>query len=90
MPKAGFLKDMATMGIAGLTLFTAVLGGYIAYSLADKLGMIGVQHYLTGCLGAILGGVTVFDKVIDVKTKEAIHNPEARLARTQSNKANAA
>ena len=27
------------MGIAGLTLFTAVLGGYIAYSMADKPGL---------------------------------------------------
>ncbi|MCV5349193.1 PTS transporter subunit EIIC, partial [Escherichia coli] len=53
-----------TMGIAGLTLFTAVLGGYIAYSLADKPGLapgmigswIAVQHYQTGFLGAILVG----------------------------------
>ena len=29
-------------------------------------------------------------EVIDVKTKEAIHNPEALLARTLGNKANAA
>lgn len=64
VPEAGFLKDMATMGIAGLTLFTAVLGGYIAYSLADKPGLapgmigswIAVQHYQTGFLGAILVG----------------------------------
>lgn len=63
VPEAGFLKDMATMGIAGLTLFTAVLGGYIAYSLADKPGgprhdrlWIAVQHYQTGFLGAILVG----------------------------------
>ena len=39
VPEAGVLKDMADMGIAGLTLFTAVLGGYIAYSMADKPGL---------------------------------------------------
>lgn len=64
VPEAGFLKDMADMGIAGLTLFTAVLGGYIAYSMADKPGLapgmigswIAVQQYHTGFLGAILVG----------------------------------
>ena len=64
VPEAGFLKDMADMGIAGLTLFTAVLGGYIAYSIADKPGLapgmigswIAVQNYKTGFLGAIIVG----------------------------------
>lgn len=64
VPDAGFLKDMADMGIAGLTLFTAVLGGYIAYSMADKPGLapgmigswIAVQQFHTGFLGAILVG----------------------------------
>lgn len=64
VPDSGVLKDMATMGIAGLTLFTAVLGGYIAYSMADKPGLapgmigswIAVQQYHTGFLGAILVG----------------------------------
>ncbi|MGY4027433.1 PTS fructose transporter subunit EIIC [Aeromonas rivuli] len=64
VPEAGVLKDMADMGIAGLTLFTAVLGGYIAYSMADKPGLapgmigswIAVQHFHTGFLGAILVG----------------------------------
>ncbi|MDF4311757.1 PTS transporter subunit EIIC, partial [Vibrio parahaemolyticus] len=50
--------------IAGLTLFTAVLGGYIAYSIADKPGLapgmigswIAVSHYNTGFLGAIVVG----------------------------------
>lgn len=36
LPETGILADIAQMGIAGLTLFTAVLGGYIAYSIADK------------------------------------------------------
>ncbi|WP_346209421.1 PTS fructose transporter subunit EIIC [Aeromonas salmonicida] len=64
VPEAGVLKDMAEMGIAGLTLFTAVLGGYIAYSMADKPGLapgmigswIAVQQFHTGFLGAILVG----------------------------------
>ncbi|WP_234418536.1 fructose-specific PTS transporter subunit EIIC [Dongshaea marina] len=64
VPQSGILKDIATMGIAGLTLFTAVLGGYIAYSIADKPGLapgmlgswIAVQHYHTGFLGAIVVG----------------------------------
>ncbi|MEG0516109.1 MAG: fructose-specific PTS transporter subunit EIIC, partial [Cetobacterium sp.] len=64
VPETGFLKDMADMGIAGLTLFTAVLGGYIAYSIADKPGLapgmigswIAVQNYKTGFLGAIIVG----------------------------------
>ena len=64
VPDSGFLKEMADMGIAGLTLFTAVLGGYIAYSIADKPGLapgmigswIAVQNYKTGFLGAIIVG----------------------------------
>lgn len=64
VPELGVLKDMADMGIAGLTLFTAVLGGYIAYSLADKPGLapgmigswVAVQQFHTGFLGAILVG----------------------------------
>jgi len=64
VPESGVLKDIAMMGIAGLTLFTAVLGGYIAYSIADKPGLapgmigswIAVSEYKTGFLGAILVG----------------------------------
>lgn len=64
VPESGVLKDIASMGIAGLTLFTAVLGGYIAYSIADKPGLapgmigswIAVQQYSTGFLGAIVVG----------------------------------
>lgn len=64
VPETGFLKDLAEMGIAGLTLFTTVLGGYIAYSIADKPGLapgmigswIAVQNYKTGFLGAIVVG----------------------------------
>lgn len=64
VPQEGILADIAQMGIAGLTLFTAVLGGYIAYSIADKPGLapgmigswIAVSHYNTGFLGAIVVG----------------------------------
>lgn len=64
LPESGLLSDIAKMGQAGLTLFTLVLGGYIAYSIADKPGlapgMIGawitVEHYETGFLGAIIVG----------------------------------
>ncbi|ROV58419.1 PTS fructose transporter subunit IIA [Vibrio ponticus] len=64
LPTQGILADVAQMGIAGLTLFTVVLGGYIAYSIADKPGLapgmigswIAVSHYNTGFLGAIIVG----------------------------------
>ena len=64
VPQQGVLSDIAQMGIAGLTLFTAVLGGYIAYSIADKPGLapgmigswIAVSNYNTGFLGAIVMG----------------------------------
>lgn len=64
VPEQGILADMARMGIAGLTLFTAVLGGYIAYSIADKPGLapgmigswVAVDQYNTGFLGAIVVG----------------------------------
>lgn len=64
VPSTGVLADIAQMGIAGLTLFTVVLGGYIAYSIADKPGLapgmigawVAVSHYNTGFLGAIVVG----------------------------------
>ncbi|ENM5737976.1 PTS sugar transporter subunit IIA [Vibrio mimicus] len=64
VPESGMLADIAQMGIAGLTLFTVVLGGYIAYSMADKPGLapgmigtwIAVNQYHTGFLGAIIIG----------------------------------
>ncbi|MDV7105146.1 fructose-specific PTS transporter subunit EIIC [Vibrio sp. TH_r3] len=64
VPDKGILADVAKMGIAGLTLFTTVLAGYIAYSIADKPGlapgMIGAwiaeNEYNTGFLGAIAVG----------------------------------
>lgn len=64
VPTSGVLADIAEMGIAGLTLFAVVLGGYIAYSLADKPGLapgmigswVAVNHYHTGFVGAIVVG----------------------------------
>ncbi|WP_261817775.1 fructose-specific PTS transporter subunit EIIC [Vibrio gallicus] len=36
VPDTGILADISTIGIKGLVLFPIILGGYIAYSLADK------------------------------------------------------
>lgn len=59
-PETGWLAGLAEIGSAGLTLFVPVLGGYIAYSIADKPGlapgMIGA--YLANTIGAgFLGGM---------------------------------
>ncbi|MBB1314901.1 MULTISPECIES: PTS fructose transporter subunit EIIC [Aliivibrio] len=75
VPTEGVLADIAQMGIAGLTLFTAVLGGYIAYSIADKPGLapgmigswIAVQQYNTGFLGAIVVGFFAGFVVLNLK-----------------------
>lgn len=63
VPDSGILKDISNMGIAGLTLFIPVLGGYIAYAIADRPGlapgMIGAfvaSQYKAGFLGAIIVG----------------------------------
>ena len=59
-PETGWLAGLAQIGLGGLTLFVPVLGGYIAYSIADKPGlapgMIGA--YLANSMGAgFLGGM---------------------------------
>ena len=59
-PETGWLAGLAQIGLGGLTLFIPVLGGYIAYSIADKPGlapgMIGA--YLAREMGAgFLGGM---------------------------------
>lgn len=59
-PETGWLAGLARIGLGGLTLFIPVLGGYIAYSIADKPGlapgMIGA--YLAREMGAgFLGGM---------------------------------
>nr|WP_086937577.1 fructose-specific PTS transporter subunit EIIC [Thaumasiovibrio occultus] len=82
IPRTGLLADIAAMGVAGLTLFTLVLGGYIAYSIADKPGlapgMIGAwiaeSHYNTGFLGAIVVG---FIAGLTVSALKKIRLPES-------------
>ncbi|SHO58712.1 fructose-specific PTS transporter subunit EIIC [Vibrio quintilis] len=82
VPEGGILADIAKMGIAGLTLFTAVLGGYIAYSIADKPGLapgmigswIAVSQYSTGFLGAIVVG---FFAGFVVRTLKKIKLPDS-------------
>ncbi len=64
VPQTGVLKMMSDIGIAGLTLFIPILGGFIAYSMVDRPGiapgMIGA--YLAnlkggGFLGGIVAGI---------------------------------
>ncbi|WP_117236375.1 fructose-specific PTS transporter subunit EIIC [Vibrio maerlii] len=82
LPQSGFLADVAKMGQGGLSLFTLVLGAYIAYSIADKPGlapgMIGswvtMEHYQTGFLGAIVVG---FVAGFTVQTLKRIKLPES-------------
>jgi fructose-specific PTS system IIC-like component len=64
VPSQGLLADIAKMGMAGLALFATILGGYIAFSIADKPSLapamigtwIAVTQYNTGFLGAIVVG----------------------------------
>lgn len=59
-PETGWLGDLASIGSAGLTLFVPVLGGYIAYSIADKPGLAPgmMGAYLASQVGAgFLGGI---------------------------------
>lgn len=82
VPEQGVLADIAQMGMAGLTLFTVVLGGYIAYSMADKPGLapgmigtwIAVNHYHTGFFGAIIVG---FFAGFVVRQLKKIHLPDS-------------
>ena len=60
VPDHGFLKAMSDIGIAGLTLFVPILGGFIAYSIADKPGIApgAIGAYLANSMGAgFLGGM---------------------------------
>ncbi|MFL1906597.1 fructose-specific PTS transporter subunit EIIC [Plesiomonas shigelloides] len=82
VPAQGILADIAQMGMAGLTLFTVVFGGYIAYSMADKPGLapgmigtwIAVNHYHTGFFGAIIVG---FFAGFVVRQLKKIHLPDS-------------
>ena len=64
VPETGILKHISDVGIAGLTILPLILGGYIAYSIADRAALapamigthIAVTQYKTGFLGAIIVG----------------------------------
>lgn len=62
--QTGFAADLFAVGKIGMTLMTAVLGGYIAYSLADRPGLVGgfvagtiAGDQGSGFLGAMIGGL---------------------------------
>jgi fructose-like PTS system EIIC or EIIBC or EIIABC component len=64
VPDSGILKAMSDIGIAGLTLFIPILGGFISYSIADKAGIApgAIGAYLAnnmkaGFLGGMLAGM---------------------------------
>ena len=60
VPETGFLSQLNQIGSAGLALFIPVLGGYIAYSIADKPGLAPgfIGAYLAREIGAgFLGGI---------------------------------
>lgn len=63
VPTEGWLADLSQIGLVGLELFIPVLGGYIAYSIADRPGlapgMIGAylaKEVNAGFLGGIIAG----------------------------------
>lgn len=64
MPETGFLKAMAEVGVAGLTLFIPILAGFIAYSMVDKpgiapgaIGGLMASQMGAGFLGGMLAGI---------------------------------
>lgn len=60
VPETGFLAQLNQIGSAGLALFIPVLGGYIAFSMADKPGLAPgfIGAYLAREIGAgFLGGI---------------------------------
>lgn len=64
VPDHGFLKAMAEVGKAGLTLFIPILAGFIAYSMADKpgiapgaIGGLMASQMGAGFLGGMLAGI---------------------------------
>lgn len=74
VPEGVFLEGLWDMGIAGFTLFVPVLGGYIAYSIADRPalapGMIGAylaNQVQAGFLGAIVVGFIAGYIVLQLK-----------------------
>lgn len=71
-PTEGWLAGLALIGKGGLTLFVPILGGYIAYAIADKPGlapgMIGAwlasqvgAGFLGGMVAGLLAGWVVYE-----------------------------
>lgn len=63
-PTTGWLGKLAQIGSAGLALFIPALGGYLAYSIADRPGLAPgfITAYLavqikSGFIGGIIGGL---------------------------------
>lgn len=74
VPDTGWLAKINQIGSAGLSLFIPVLGGYIAYSMADKPGLAPgfIGAYLArevgaGFLGGILAGFIAGYAVLQLK-----------------------
>lgn len=60
VPESGWLAKLNMIGAAGLDLFIPVLGGYIAFSMADKPGLAPgfIGAYLAKEIGAgFIGGI---------------------------------
>ena len=60
VPETGWLAQLNSIGAAGLALFIPVLGGYIAFSMADKPGLAPgfIGAYLAKKIGAgFIGGI---------------------------------
>ena len=60
VPTSGWLAELNQIGAAGLALFIPVLGGYIAFSIADKPGLAPgfIAAYLAREVGAgFIGGI---------------------------------
>lgn len=71
VPETGILKLISEIGIAGLSLFVPILGGFIAYSMVDRPGiapgMIGAYlanakggGFLGGMIAGILAGIVIY------------------------------
>lgn len=70
VPKAKMLKDLFDIGVAGFTLMTPILAGYIGFSIADRSGIapaaiagyVGSQMgagFLGALIAGLLGGIVV-------------------------------
>ncbi|MPW25667.1 PTS fructose transporter subunit EIIC [Alkalibaculum sp. M08DMB] len=71
VPESGILADVWEIGIAGMTLFVPILGGFIAFSMVDRPGiapgMIGAflansigAGFLGGMIAGLIAGIVVF------------------------------